>query len=155
EYDVPLTDGSFRNGALSVVNLASTAEDKAAPAVHVKDPAQPAELIIRMPSSYIYLSGDLAITPVLGEGGEIAVAFSDNHGHHWKDVAKISSPGPQHIDLKNFAFRRYEYQLKLTLKGKGTGIDALKLTHDIQHSQRPLPALGAGDNAISFSAGPQ
>ncbi|MBA3710792.1 MAG: hypothetical protein H0W83_18460 [Planctomycetes bacterium] len=35
----------------------------------------------------------------------------------------------------------------------GTGVDALKISHDIQHSQRPLPALDAGDNAISFSAG--
>ena len=153
EYNVPLADGSFKSGALSVTNLVSQAEDKNGAALHVKDPATPGELIVRMPSSYVYLSGDLLLNAVIGEGGSIAVAFSDNHGHHWKDVAKVTTAGEQHIDLKPFAFRRYEYQLKLTLTGKGTGLNALKISHDIQHSQRPLPALGTGDNTITFNAG--
>ncbi len=155
DYAVPLADGSFKAGALSVVNLATSAEDKAGPAVHVQDAAKPGELILRMPCSYIYLSGDLFLKSVIGDGGSIAVAFSDNHGHHWKDVTKITASGEQHIDLKPFAFRRYEYQLKVTLTGKGTGLDALQISHDIQHSQRPLPALGLGDNTISFNAGAQ
>ena len=32
-------------------------------------------------------------------------------------------------------------------------MDSLKLAHDIQHSQRPLPALDQGENKITFSAG--
>jgi hypothetical protein len=31
----------------------------------------------------------------------------------------------------------------------------LKLTHDVQHSQRALPALGQGENHITFAAGRQ
>src|SRR6185436_19050698 len=34
------------------------------------------------------------------------------------------------------------------------GLDALKIVHDVQHSQRPLPALTQGTNTITFSAGP-
>ena len=155
EYTVPLADGSFKAGALSVVNLVSQAEDKNGVALHVQDAAQPGELIIRVPSSYVYLSGDLFLNAIVGEGGSIAVAFSDNHGRHWKDVTKLTTSGEKHIDLTPFAFRRNEYQLKLILTGKGTGLDALKVTHDIQHSQRPLPALGQGENTIAFSTGPQ
>ena len=155
EYDVPLADGTFRAGALSLSNIAAQHDDQQAPAVHPKNAEQPGEFVIRMPSSYVYLGGDVAIKAVVPKDGEIALAFSDNHGLDWKDVAKITASGEQHFDIKNLAFRRYDYQLKLTLKGKGTGIDALKISNDIQHSQRPLPALDTGDNTISFSAGPQ
>ena len=50
--------------------------------------------------------------------------------------------------------RRYDYRLKFVLRGRGTGLERLRITHDIQHSQRALPALGQGRNRISFSAGP-
>ena len=153
EYTVPLAGGEFKNGALAVENLAATADDKAAPALHLADAAKPGELILRMPSSYVYLSGEISLQSVMGDGGEIAIAFSDNNGLDWKDVTKISTSGAQTVDLKPFVFRHYDYRLKFTLKGKGTGIDALKIVHDIQHSQRPLPALTQGENTLSFDAG--
>jgi len=155
EYDVPLADGSFKAGALSVENLACKADDKADPAVHIKDGAAEGTLILRMPSSYVYLGGELTCKAVVGAGGEITASFSDNNGRDWRELAKITASGEQKVDLKPFVFRRYDYRLKLALKGKGTGFDALKLTHDIQHSQRPLPALSQGANTITFSAGPQ
>ena len=40
------------------------------------------------------------------------------------------------------------------MSGAGTGLDALKISHDIQHSQRALPALDQGKNTITCSAGP-
>jgi hypothetical protein len=155
EYDVPLASGAFRSGALEAENLACTAEDRQGPAVHVKDDTQPAALVLRMPSSYIYLGGELRCRPVLGRGGQISVLFSDNNGLDWKPVAEISASGERRVDLKPLVYRRYDYRLKFVLKGKGTGLDALKLVHDVQHSQRPLPALGQGQNRITFSAGPQ
>jgi RNA polymerase sigma factor (sigma-70 family) len=155
EYDVPLADGTFRAGALSVTNIALQHDDQQTPAAHVKNADQPGELIIRMPCSYVYLGGDVTVKAIVPKDGEIALSFSGNHGLDWKEIGKITASGEQHFDIKNLAFRRYEYQLKATLKGKGTGIDALKISHDIQHSQRPLPALGPGDNTISFSAGAQ
>ncbi|MGA2035591.1 MAG: hypothetical protein ABSG68_25360, partial [Thermoguttaceae bacterium] len=154
EYDVPLAGGAFRAGALAAVNLASKSEDQAGPAVHVKDPESPGVLDIRMPSSYVYLSGRLAFTPVLGAGGEIKVLVSDNNALDWKQVAAVSAAGPQSIDLKSLVLRRYAYVVRFVMKGKGTGLDSLTLTHDIQHSQRPLPALARGENKIRFSAGP-
>ncbi|MGA2617585.1 MAG: hypothetical protein ABSF26_08255 [Thermoguttaceae bacterium] len=155
EYDVPLASGAFRRGALAAENLATRGEDPSAPAaVHVKDPAQPGLLIIGMPSSYVYLSGKVKLQPVVGPGGSIAVAFSDNHGLDWTEIARIDAAGPQTLDLKKQCYRRYDYRLKFQLLGKGTGLDALAISHDIQHSQAPLPALLPGENKISFSAGP-
>jgi hypothetical protein len=152
-YDVPLATGEFRAGALTADNLASKSEDNAAPAVHVKDADKPAVLDIRMPSSYVYVGGTADVNAAIGDGGSIHVLFSDNNGLDWKDVATIDKAGPQKIDLKSLAFRRYVYILRFVMKGKGTGLDSLKITNDIQHSQRPLPVLGQGDNTITFSAG--
>jgi len=155
EYQVPLADGAFRLGALVAENLATRGEDASAPAaVAVKDPAKPAVLILDMPSSYVYLSGQVRLTPLVGPGGSITVAFSDNHGLDWTELAKLEKSGRQQIDLKKYCYRRYDYRLRLELAGKGTGLDALAIRHDIQHSQAPLPALLAGDNTITFSAGP-
>jgi len=154
-YDVPLADGTFRGGAMSVQNIACKAEDNAAPAVHVKDPAKPGELVIRMPSSYVYLGGELTFRAVCGDGGSLTVLFSDNNGLDWKEIAKVTSSGEQKVDLKPLVYRRYDYRLKFVLGAKGTGLDSLKISHDIQHSQRALPALGQGKNTITFSAGPQ
>jgi hypothetical protein len=108
-----------------------------------------------MPSSYVYLSGQLTFKAVVGQAGEIAVSFSDNNGLDWKEIAKVNASGEQSIDLKPLVFRRYDYRLKFEMKGAGTGLDSLKIVHDVQHSQRPLPALAVGKNAITFSAEPQ
>jgi len=155
EYDVPLADGAFRRGALAAENLACTAEDKAQPALHVADGAKPGVFVLRMPTSYVYLNGELNLKAAVGEGGSIAVSFSDNHGQDWKEIAKADKSGEQKVDLKPFAYLRYDYRLKFELKGKGTGLDALKIAHDVLHSQAPLPALTEGANTITFSAGPQ
>jgi len=154
EYDVPLADGAFRLGALVVENLACKAEDNTSPAVHVKNPARPATLVLRVPSSYVYLAGTLTFKAAVGKGGQIAISFSDNNALGWKKIGKVTASGDRRIDLKPLVFRRYDYRLKLVLKGKGTGLDALKIVHDIQHSQRALPALGQGSNTITFSATP-
>ncbi|HEY3322121.1 MAG TPA: hypothetical protein VGP72_16770 [Planctomycetota bacterium] len=155
EYNVPLASGEFRGSALAVENLACKSDDNASPAVHVKDAASPATLIVRMPSCYVYLAGELNYKAVVGDGGQISVAFSDNNGLDWKDLPTVAASGEQKVDLKPLVFRRYDYRLKFTLKGKGTGLDALKISHDIQHSQRPLPALDKGSNTITFNAGTQ
>jgi hypothetical protein len=155
EYDLPLASGAFRSGMLVAENLASKSEDSSGPAVHVKDASKPAELTFRMPSSYIYLGGELDFSPVVGAGGSITVAFSDNNGLDWKPIANVSASGNQKIDLKPLVFRRYDYRLKFILNGKGTGLEAVKVSHDIQHSQRPLPALTAGDNSVHFNLGTQ
>ena len=140
EYDVPLAAGAFRGGALVAENLT----DEAA----VKDPSKPGVLVIRMPSSYVYLTGSLA----LAAQGEVAVSFSENNGLDWKQIARGS--GDQKVDLSPLVFRRYDYRLRFELQGAGARLKALRLSHDIQHSQRPLPALGEGNNTISFVAGP-
>jgi hypothetical protein len=154
-YDVPLATGGFRGGALMADNLAAKSEDGAAPALHVKDAANPGVLEIRMPSSYVYLGGTLTFTPALGDGGEIKVLFSDNNGLDWKEITTVAAAGDRKIDLKPLTLRRYVYQVRFVMKGKGTGLESLKFSNDIQHSQRPLPALVQGENKITFSAGPQ
>ena len=154
EYDVPLASGAFRGGALRAENLAATADDKRTPAVHVKDAAETGVLVIRMPSSYVYLGGELKFKAVVGRGGEIVVSFSDNNGLDWRKVRTIAKSGDVTLDLKPLVFRRYDYRLKFEMAGAGTGLDALSIRHDVQHSQRPLPALAQGNNTITFSTAP-
>ena len=151
---MPLADGSFRSGSLLVDNLVSSTEDPGA-AVHVQDTARPGVLILRMPSSYIYLGGTLNLTAVIGNSGSIQVDLSGNNGLDWTPVASVSASGPRTIDLTPRIYRRYDYRLRLVLAGAGTGLNVLRIAHDLQHSQRALPALAQGANTIRFNAGLQ
>jgi hypothetical protein len=146
EYTVPVTTGAYRKGALLVENLA----DQSA---QVKDAAKDGVLVIRMPSSYVYLSGQVALQSVIPTKGEIHVLLSDNNGLDWKTIHMGDASGSATIDLKPHVYRRYDYRLKFLLKGQGVGLSSLKISHDIQHSQRPLPALGQGENTITFGSG--
>lgn len=154
EYTVPLADSSFRKGALLADNLAGMSEDGRGPAVHVRDTVRPAVLVVRMPSSYVYLSGLLAGEAVVGAGGSINVQLSDNNGLDWRDLISVAKSGPISVDLGPRVFRRYDYRVKFTLSGAGTGLDELIFRHDIQNSQRALPALDKGENTVHFRAGP-
>jgi hypothetical protein len=147
EYDVPLAGGAYRSAVLTAENL----EDGA---VRVRDAGRPGVLVLRMPSSYVYLTGTLTFTTAVSPGGSVAVSFSDNNGLDWREVARVTERGEQRVDLTPLVLRRYDYRLRFELRGAGTGLDALRLAHDVQHSQRPLPALGQGANTIAFSAGP-
>jgi hypothetical protein len=155
EYDVPLADGHFRAAALRSENLACRSEDGSGPALHVKDAAQPGVLEIRMPSSYVYLNGEVVLDAVLGEGGKVRLFLSDNNGLDWKEAGSIEKAGKQTINLQKQVLRHYDYRLRLVLSGKGTGLDGLTISNVIQCSQRALPTLAKGPNTISFSAGPQ
>lgn len=155
EWNVPLADGRFRLSALEVDNVVSSSEDKSAPApLHLKDATKAGTLAFRMPTSYVYLSGEIQLDAVVGDGGSIEVLVSLNNGVDWKSVQKAAS-GPSKINLTNFARGKYDYQVKFVLAGKGTGINSLKFVHDVQHAQTPLPILVEGDNTITFKAGPQ
>src|SRR5262249_12916496 len=134
EYDVPVGRSAYHAGALVVENLARDH-------LRVEDGNQPATYVVRMPSSYVYLNGTLAFTPALGQNGEVRVSFSDNNGLDWREIARVTDAAEQRVDLAPFVLRRYDYQLKFELRGTGTAIDALRIAHDVQHSQRALPAL--------------
>jgi hypothetical protein len=153
-YEVPLADGGFRSTALQADNLAAASEDGLRPAVHLKDGARPGVLVIDMPSSYVYLGGTLAVDAAVGAGGKMTISLSDNNGLDFKEVARIDRSGPSAIDIGKLVLRRYDYRLKVEFDGPGTGLDRLSIEHDIQHSQRALPALGKGVNKISFTSGP-
>jgi hypothetical protein len=149
EYDVPLAGGAYRSAALTADNLQ-------AKAVRVQDPDRPGTLVMRMPSSYVYLTGTLSFTLALDEaaGGEVIISFSDNNGLDWRQIARHVKAGQHEVDLTPLVLRRYDYRVKFEFRGKGTGLDALRFVHDIQHSQRPLPALAKGANQLTFRAGP-
>jgi len=151
EYDVPVTSAELAEAALGFENLKAD-ERRGLSAV---DNGKAGVLTIRMPSSYVYLSGQLEMDAAVGQGGAVAVEFSDNNGLDWRPVVSVNEGGHKAIDLKALVYRRYDYRLRFTLTGAGTKIGALKLTHDVQHSQRALPALGAGKNVITFAAGRQ
>jgi hypothetical protein len=147
EYDVPLAGGSFRSAALTAENL----EDQA---VRVKDASRPGVLILRVPSSYVYLTWRMSLDAKIRDGGAMAISYSDNNGRDWKEIANMNVSGQKEFDLSSLVQRRYDYRLKFEFRGKGTGLDRLGIAHDIQHSQRALPALDTGTNTITFEAGP-
>ncbi len=155
-YEVPLAKGISRIAPLGYENIASKAEDGASPALHVKSPGLPGTLTIRMPSSYVYLSGTLQTAFTVGQGGSMRLFLSRNNGLDWKEIYTNTNPGAyeETLDLTPLVYRLYDYRLKFELMGTGTGLDALRISHDIQHSQRALPALGPGENTITFSASP-
>jgi hypothetical protein len=131
EYAPPLDDLRSFLGAENVAWKAG--------ALQPKDPAKPATLVLRMPSAYVYLTGELALE------GDVDVHFSDTHGRAWTPLGTSKK-----IDLTPHVLRRYDYRLKLDVRR----LSALKITHDIQHSQRALPALEVGENAIDVRIGP-
>jgi hypothetical protein len=148
-WDVPL-DARLADVALSADNVTSGAAGAA-----VKDAAQPGSFVLRLPSSYVYLRGELACAAVMAAGGAVAVDFSDNQGLDWKPVTEWTASGAQTLDLTKLVLRRYDYRLRFTLRGAGTALSGLRISHVVQHSQRPLPALDQGPNRITFSSARQ
>ncbi|MCZ7648566.1 MAG: hypothetical protein M5U26_25450 [Planctomycetota bacterium] len=154
-YEVPLASNAFRGGALLAENLLSKSEGAQGAEVTVKDAAKPGELVLRMATAYVFLQGRVSFDAQVGAGGSIAVAFSENNGLDWKELASVTASGPQDLDLSDMLLRRYNYRVKFALNGAGSGLSKLKLAHDVQHSQRPLPILAEGENTIAFRSGPQ
>lgn len=153
-YTIPLHDPDIRAAFLSAENVGFIGEDRRGPAAHVKDPAKPGELVLHMPCSFVYLTGALDVKGSAGDG-RVAVAISDNHGLDWKQVANLTGDFTTGINLSPYLLRRYDYRLKFVFTGKNAGVESIAISHDIQYSQRALPALKAGGNTITFSAGAQ
>src|SRR6185295_8919889 len=45
--------------------------------------SEPHLLVLRFPSSYVYVKGTVAVRSSIGDGGSIAISFSDNNGLDW------------------------------------------------------------------------
>ena len=147
-YVVPVVGGVYKKSVLLAENLA----DKGA--LRVADGTKPGILIIRNPCSYIYHTGTITGTAVIGTGGTIVISLSDDNGHSWKPVGRaLTKSGPFSLDLTPMVFRHYDYRVTFEFTGTGTGLDALSFAHDIQHAQTPLPALAEGKNTITFQTG--
>jgi hypothetical protein len=147
-YQPPLA--SLKTSAYAFDNLA-VEDDR----LRVADASKPGVLIIRMPCSYVYLSGEATFDAAAGAGSSVTLKLSDNNGLDWRELSTYTQFGVKTQDYKKYVFRRYDYLLKFEFKGAGSGLNSLSISHDIQHSQRPLPALDKGENTITFSAGPQ
>lgn len=147
EWNVPLAQ--LKAIALSTENV------EAAAALKAGDASKPGIIVLRMPSSYVYVKAAAKLNAVIGEGGSISVSVSRNHGLDWTPVTKIEKSGEQAIDLTPFVKRLYDYQLKIELAGGGVSLEGLWTSHDFQCSQAALPALVEGENKLTFNAGPQ
>jgi hypothetical protein len=155
EYRVPLGDPAILATLSAVDNLAQGTVIAGRAGLHAADAQRPASFVVRMPSSFVYLAGSLDLDACIGSGGAITIAFSDNNGLDWKPVTTVTASGPQHVDLKPLCRRRYDYRLRFELSGGGTGVTAITIANTIQHSQRALPSLKQGDNAITLAVGKQ
>ena len=153
EYAPPLAEKTFASTALRFENLRGTT-DGGKQAITLADGSKQGILEIRMPTSYVYLDGKLKLSATVGNGGKINILLSDNNGLDWNSLAKVEQSGQQNIDLSKSVLRRYDYRLRFVMSGNGTSIGDMNISNDMQCSQRALPALGAGENTISFSTGP-
>ncbi|HEY7957905.1 MAG TPA: hypothetical protein VII38_21530, partial [Polyangia bacterium] len=152
EWEVPLSPDELKAAALDFDNLVAGPTGGAK--IEVSDQARPGLVTLRMPSSYVYLDGALTVEAQIGSGGQLAIFYSENHGLDWTPLATLTDSGSRTIDLSPLVRRRYDYQVRFQLSGAGTGLSRVNLTDAIQYSQRALPALAAGDNSLSFTAGP-
>ena len=150
EYNVPIDDSELAGGAALVYDNLGVSGGKLA----VKDSSKPGVLVIRMPSSYVYLNGKIELGATAAANAPIVISISDNNGLDWKPVTQLTAAPTDAVEISKLIARRYDYRLKFEVAGQST-INAMKITNTIQHSQRPLPALAAGENTISFSAGPR
>ena len=151
EYDVPLTSEELPAACLQFENLKVGKSS----ALTIVDAAKSGVMVIRMPSSYVYLGGTISLRPVVTKGA-VTLSISRNQGLDWEELAAYNSTlaVPVEIDLSKHIRRFYYYRLKFTFTGTA-GLDALRISQRIQHAQTPLPALAVGRNAISFSADPE
>jgi hypothetical protein len=92
--------------------------------------------------------GDLRYAP---RHGDLAPGRVGNGRLEWEVPLTVEVLRAAALTMENL-LRRYDYRLKLVLRG-GAELSRLRLVHDIQHSQRALPALAEGRNRITVSAG--
>ena len=104
EYDVPLADGGFRYGAAAVENIACRKDAQHGPAIHLKNPDHTGYLEIEMPTSYVYLTGQIEIASVVPAGGGIRLLLSDNNGLDWRRSPRSRPPaGRQSTSRSTFS----------------------------------------------------
>ena len=141
EYDVPLAAGVLGGGALRADNLAAFPKS-GGPALHVKDALSPGVLDLRMPSSYVYLGGQLTFTPALGDGGQIKVLVSDNNGLDWKEVAAVEPSRP--TEHRPQAAGLSPLRLPRPLRDEGQGDRARRAQVHARHPTLATAAAGPG-----------
>lgn len=110
------------------------------------------EVIIRMHSNYVYLSGAVFAHVPVGTAFDVSV----DNGLSWKNVELSKPSNATVLALKPFIHQKYDYLLRVRIAAKSDVPDdsTLALKNIVQLSQRALPALDKGDNTITFHAGP-
>src|SRR5205823_6184153 len=84
EYEPPLKERVFLDAAIAAENVDQRPTDRTdVPAIFARDVSRPASLIIGMPTSYVYLTGELLLQTTIGDGGSVEAALSDNNGLDW------------------------------------------------------------------------
>ncbi|MGH7143802.1 MAG: hypothetical protein ACREJ2_06640 [Planctomycetota bacterium] len=156
-YTPPL-DAHFPEACLRAENVEMRwpgAQEQTMSGFHPQAAAQPAVVVLDRSCGYLYAAANLTADTCMQGDGTISIAVSWDNGRSWKDAGKLGKGNGQNLDLTSLVTHHYQYRLKLVLTGAGTGVRQLKLTEQFQCSQRALPALGAGDNKITYLAGPQ
>lgn len=153
DWEVPLEEDLLSSVALRAERL-HYRRGEGGPRIVAAGPATPGLIELRVPSSYVYLTGRVDLDVTAGNGASVTVLFSRNQGLDWKELGRFDETGARQIDLSKEVFRLYDYRLLILMRGEGAGVEALRIHHDFQHSQRALPALVPGENTVRFTAGP-
>lgn len=149
-YNVPLNDTDWLDDAWAARDV--TRGKGIRPSVK----GRPGWAVFRMHCPYVYLEALARLQGGIGRGGgSVSLLVSTNNGLDWAEVWQTHAAGPftEELSLTGRVFRRYDEYLKVVVEGDAQ-VDSLAMENHIQHSQRALPALGAGRNTITVHAGP-
>ncbi|HHN46880.1 MAG TPA: hypothetical protein ENN09_05505 [Planctomycetes bacterium] len=148
-FKAPLGDAWWRPVAASLVNV------KNGPGIAPQDVKAPAEAVFRMQCPYVFLTGKVRVAGTAkSQDAAVRVLLSTNNGLEWKELKRVAGASfNEEMDFGKQVIRRYDYYVKLILEGD-SAVSSLEIVNDIQHSQRPLPALAQGRNTVTVHAGP-
>ncbi|WP_321474716.1 transglutaminase-like domain-containing protein [uncultured Paludibaculum sp.] len=151
-------------------NIATRAEDKQSPAIHVADLQdelydRPSVFTLPIESPYPVLGGRFNCTLIKGGHSDLDMA-TINFGRPGWDAGDLYvyrwDSGPQKIDLDLDAKLarsgvQYKYELGFSLRGNAhnnpptqAGVEAFRSETDLQVAPESLPALSLGSNRIHF-----
>lgn len=162
DFTPDLATPAFRDLAESESNLTSAAESGAGPALHPLRAGPAASIVYKVHSPYLISGGWLEATFFRRtEADRVAAAVSADNGASWTNIPVPPGTGSaaQRLGLRAAIAGRFDYLLRLEFTATGNpvhaGLEKLRIRTIVNVNPFTLPALKAGENRVTVSAGEQ